>query len=284
MDNAAKDFAHKILLQLDKIVHLLSISPPRESNATSDGQQGETGEEFIQTVRHPGLTVPSPRNRANPKTAGDYKWPRWRIVEGIGITAAVIVAVANSCQWRDANRNFRVDQRPWIKVELIPSEPEGHQTDVTVATGSLLVIPIRVKNIGKTPANEVTGTFAIQIAGKDDDLFLPPDMNDPPYVAHPTHLIGFTHIETGTIFPDQAHDWPISKVGNTKVGKSEPVALTQSEVDLLAHGAALIYIGGTIAYFDEFGLKHWTRYCTTVPDSHNGQASCPKYNRADNAY
>jgi hypothetical protein len=109
-------------------------------------------------------------------------------------------------------------------------------------------------------------------------------MNNPPYVAHPTHKVGLTHVETGTIFPDQFHDWPIYKVDNTTIGSSKPIALNQSEFDRLTRGTALIYIAGTVNYFDEFGLKHWVRFCTSLPTAIDSQAVCPKYNKADSNY
>src|SRR5207253_7074434 len=97
-------------------------------------------------------------------------------LEIVAIPFAIGYAFVTYFQWRDANRNFRIDQRPWIKVELIPSESTGQQVTITTTVGSFLTIPVRIKNIGKTPAESITGTFAIQIAGKEADLVLPPDM------------------------------------------------------------------------------------------------------------
>jgi hypothetical protein len=197
--------------------------------------------------------------------------------------AGIGYAIVTYYLWSDANRNFRVEQRPWLKIELAPDTESNNKVTTTMTVGHNLVIPIRLKNIGKTIAEDVRSAFAIQIASPADKLFLPPDMTDPPHVDKPTHWAGITTADSGAIFPEQFHDLPISKVGGYP-DKWGPIPLTQPELDSITRGEALLYIAGTTTYTDAFGHKHWTRFCTTMPNTHNAQLACPQYNRADSDY
>ena len=289
MSNKERLDAHEIRIQrLEKLSHNLtgtprqddrsSISPEQAANHERDSTRGEKS--FTAHIE------PTPQKQSETDKPWYKTFQGWKLrLEILAIAAGIWYAWVTYNQWHDSNRNFRIDQRPWIKVELVPSDPGGsQQVSVSATVGNLLTIPVRVKNIGKTPAESITATFALQIAGKDDALFLPPDMNNPPHVEHPTHKIGLTHVNTGTIFPDQFHDWPISKVDNSKIGDSQPVPVTQAEVDLLRQGSAIVYIEGTVSYWDEFGTKHWTRSCTAIPKTNITQLACVDYNRADNNY
>jgi hypothetical protein len=290
------DHLNKRLTTLEeKVRHLERLDAPRQENPHSVDPQNTTAGNRETAPRKTALpndlsddsTNKTDKRRGNsdPWWIRISVWKPWKRFLTVAVGAAgVAYAIVTYHQWNDANRNFRVDQRPWVKVELVPSKSSEQQATVTATAGSPMTVPVRVKNIGKTPANSLIGTFAIQIAGPQDELFLPADMNNPPHVEHPKHKVGLTHIETGTIFPDQFHDWPISKVDNTSIGPSQPTTVTQEEVDRVNNGAARVYIEGTITYWDEFGRKHWTRYCTSLPGSIDNQPACPKYNRADSDY
>jgi hypothetical protein len=182
-------------------------------------------------------------------------------------------------------REMRQDQRPWITIELTPdSESSGQKVSTTVTVGKSLVIPVRLRNIGKTPAQDTGSAFAIQIRGPSDRLFLPLDMTHPPHVNNPKEFVGINKVTSGTIFPEQFHDLPILDIGVVAAGQSRSIVINQDEIDRLTSGSALIYVVGTATYSDEFGLHHWTRFCTTLPKTENAKLECVKYNRADSNY
>ena len=171
-----------------------------------------------------------------------------------------------------------------MKIELVPDAESGNPKAIAaVVVGQTLTIQVRLKNIGRTPAEDVRSAFAIQIAGPNDELFLPPDMTNPPHKENPKHWFGVTTAESGAIFPDQFHDLPIPKVGGCP-NNCGPIVINQDELNQLRSGTALIYLEGTSTYTDGFGKHHWTRFCTAIPSLHNGQASCVHYNRADSNY
>jgi hypothetical protein len=278
----------------ERVGHLERLNAPRQKDPHPIGPSDNPEQHGEAAPGETALPNRSANNRTNstqerqddgrPWWIRMWVWRPWkRILTVVVGIAGIAYAVTTYRQWNDANRNFRIDQRPWIRIELAPSESTGQQVNVTTTVGSPLIIPVRIKNVGKTPAENITGTFAIQIAGKSDELFLPPDMNNPPHVEHPTHRVGLTHVDTGSIFPDQFHDWPIAKVDDSRIGASGPVPITQGDLDRLRNGD-LIYIEGTVTYWDEFGNKHWTRYCNSIPKTFDSQLACVKYNRADSEY
>ena len=289
------DHLNKRITKLEEKVRHLEARAPRqydpESASAHDYTQGH-GEPTPRQASRANEGTNNSTNKADPGKHDSrpwqiriWVWKPWKrglsIVVGV---AAIGYAIVTYYQWHEANRNFRIDQRPWLKIELAPdSESSNTKVSTTMTVGSNLVIPVRLKNIGKTIATDVRSSFAIQIAGPADKLFLPPDMTNPPRLDRPTHWAGITSAESGAIFPDQFHDLPISEVGGCP-NNCGPIHLSQSEFDLIVGGNALIYIAGTTTYTDAFGLKHWTRFCSTIPNTHNAQLVCPQYNRADNNY
>ncbi len=97
--------------------------------------------------------------------------------------AAFIAAAFYACisyrQWSDSNRNFRIDQRPWLIIEttLIEStDPKNANGTVTKTfeSGQPVTIPVRIRNAGKLPAFGIEGGVLIQIADREGkSLILP---------------------------------------------------------------------------------------------------------------
>jgi hypothetical protein len=127
MDKAVKDFAQKILSELNKILHRL--------------------DQLVKTHEH------------NKSSAGDEcrysppaRWKRW--LEAGALGAAILYSIVTAIQWSDFRHNFKIDERAWIGIKTIDlSEPSA---------GEALRCEIKMVNSGKTFALDITGPGFLQ--------------------------------------------------------------------------------------------------------------------------
>jgi hypothetical protein len=180
-------------------------------------------------------------------------------VEGVGIFAAVVVAITNSCQWRDANRNFRLDQRAWVHTYIDSKAPELR---VPVAVGVPIVIPVVLTNSGKTPAFGVHGSVIVSLLRAGD---VPEFIYSP---GHPRMNIGVESMYPGT------NSDPIPAT-ILESGRSEPsqVLISESQREGIALGTLDLFVHGTIEYRDIFNTRHWVTFCYQPSLGGNGTRS-----------
>jgi hypothetical protein len=74
-----------------------------------------------------------------------------------------------------AERQIRIAQRPWLKVVFLGDDPEHAKeayNETKVVVGGALKIPLRIVNIGKTPAFHVIGNFVVELVptGKEPNI------------------------------------------------------------------------------------------------------------------
>jgi hypothetical protein len=208
MDNVAKAFAQKIVSELEKIAHLLSVGPPRENDGQRDAPTDQSDPTPPETPRKIPVIPPAPPGQSKTDNPGSEAAPWWRGAQIVGIFAAIAVAWINGCQWRDANRNFTLDERPWVRIDVFQNladpQPAGK---FTFNVGQPLNLGIYLRNSGKTPAINVTSYLIAQIAGIDDVMAFPnnpngtPPLNGRPVVGEEKRL--GKRLFTGIIFPDQ---------------------------------------------------------------------------------
>jgi hypothetical protein len=242
MDNAARAFAQKIISELEKITHQLSIGPPREERERPINPSNQSNPEAPETPWHVPVISPRPKAKAKANNTDANSFPRWRIVELLGVFGVLVAAGANACLWRDANRNFRADQRPWIRIEFAPnkppsdSDPGNSYTVSRVETGKLISVDVRIRNSGKTPAVAIEGHFFIQLASLDGMMGFE-EGSDVSGITHTNgpgteETTGASRITTGIIFPDQFTPTTVVRSGYVN-GKLEQIPLTPSEMTSL---------------------------------------------------
>jgi hypothetical protein len=186
-------------------------------------------------------------------------------MEKIGILFAMGYAVVNFLQWHDANRNFRIDQRCWEKIEVIRNA--GSKIAIDWAAGKQITVPLRISNSGKTVALQNNLTVFVEVLSPSES----------PNLRHvgQQHAIGF-HSFTGAFFPNEVQDFQVPRL-NPDDGTSE--LTTDAEA---ADQTKYIAVYGIVEYDDVFGKHHWTKFCHPINlSSPYNAADCVNYNDVD---
>jgi hypothetical protein len=218
-------------------------------------------------------------SRENKKEPAEW----WRSPEVWTAVGTIVLAVFGIpsfvflyLQLRESHEALKVDQRAWIKVETagpksLHAATGFYDTDLTIAVGQPLTVPMRISNIGKTPAENVEVALFVGII----------DAASEPPLERVDENVTHASITTGNIFPWDGiqHDIP-----RRSSGDSPPEPVTGEELDALRSGKAYIAIYGIATYEDVFGTHRWTRFCGWEPLAKgNFQAKqCVEYNTVDN--
>src|SRR5579872_5423243 len=122
MDKQLEALVHKIIDQLRKINHVLSVllRQPRQQDVpsisnTSDADRESDGLIYgTSGLRNSG---PSPTKPNNTQKKWYQSLKGWeRVLQTTGIIFAIGYAVITFLQWRDLRHNFQVDERAWLDV------------------------------------------------------------------------------------------------------------------------------------------------------------------------
>ncbi len=165
---------------------------------------------------------------------------------------------------------MRQDQRPMLK----PGMGFAHERP---AVGETINGSVTIQNVGKTPATQMKGFWYISIVQNGEKLRFRYPMNS---------SLGVT---MGAIFPN---DPPTSyNVYWTKIDPSNTTSypterkLTPEEFDSLLRGGTFFIIYGRVTYNDEFGVSHWTHFCSwthfTQGQKTIAAQDCAAYNAID---
>jgi hypothetical protein len=155
---------------------------------------------------------------------------------------------------RAAQNSLHIDQRAWVGVSDI--------TKPDFAVDKPFVTKVLVKNTGKTPAKDVTVTFAIR----------PGDPNNPDPSKLPAQPAG-SH---GVLLPNIETEMPLDATHSAAGGK-----LSQSVFDQINSGQITMLVYGTIEYEDVFGYRHWVKSCAYFNLRSKTFAQCKTYNDID---
>jgi hypothetical protein len=235
-----------------KLNHLETmIGAPRQEHA-APVEEHDSLNQKEKTAATLALAEKTPSNTAKPKKTSDQtvpgrspiwrvivrmgKWPHWvKIAEMAGIAAAIFYAAVSYNQWKDLRRNYKADQRAWVRYD--PSWPE-------INSSSPANLPGTLTNIGKSAilSLEAEGVYEV-VDAKDSPSF---NMNKP-----------HSRVRTVLAFPSEKTDFSIALIDQTTQA-ARP--LTNDEVERLHSGSAYIAVFGWIIYTDEFGM-HWYRFC-----------------------
>jgi len=262
------------LNKLEKTVRQLEplVSQPGQGRQTGVSEKEDSSHEGQEAPRKATVIFESPQNASSPKKTSKHPTPRWkrriekvmglnwwRILEGLGIVAAIAYAILTYLQWSDLRHNFMVDERSWVKLQ-----PAWAQFDPTHGTG----LNVSLVNAGKST---ITGLYAegvFEIVNSSDS---------PSFSLHKRHS---THSEV-LLFPGDTSVFPIQLFDQST---KQPRTLTPDELKAMSEGNMYGAVFGWIVYFDQFG-KHWYRFCAwngavgVPPNSRAKSGDCVAWNR-----
>lgn len=179
-------------------------------------------------------------------------------------------------------RQMRLDQRPWLYI--------SNAIQLVFEVGKPVGAAIQIKNVGKTPAEQVYAVFVLEKVKNGVH---------PNFIKHPAHgvetLVWFrdmtrprSYLYTGAIFAnDPSHQVQVDWLRAKAQGGTETINFsTQDYDDTAVSGSYYFALHGVAVYRDVFNIEHWTQVCGWgVPSggrSHNYTAAdCGNYNQVD---
>jgi hypothetical protein len=161
-----------------------------------------------------------------------------------------------------ARQSLRLDQRAWVSVAIPASFPFN---------GRSIPATIQMTSTGKTPATGVQGDVVATILVKGEKL------------AFEDYSVGHPHnrLHAVAIFPNAPIPATllVAKYGPASEQYVIPDGSLRKDI---ANGNRFIVFYGEITYSDVFGVKHWTRFCTTtVTAVLDNLKDCISYNNVD---
>jgi hypothetical protein len=259
LDNSPKAIARR-LAKLDEEFRAFLRDAPWKHDSQPPHPEDKPQQEHDGGPRKVEIVPPSPKDasHANHTDTKTKSFPWWRITEGVGILAAVVVAGVNVFQWRDAQKNFKADERAWIGFRIA--------NIVRVEPRQVMEFEVVVTNTGRTPGHIDKGTTTMAMRTKSEDIY---QFGSSPLDYDTSLLTG--EISQIMLFPQ----------GETRMPAISPHPLTDSEAAALDTGNARLRLSGTIHYTDIFGGHHTTDYCFVwVPPAAKFNA-CKNHNDAD---
>jgi len=160
---------------------------------------------------------------------------------GIAAGGALVYALIVYNQWRDANHNFMVDERPWLQIPV---------RRLTLKAGSPIEAIGEFNNSGKTPAIQVQADYSLKTSPTLIDIAT--------YINSPSRPAPSMTTRYYSIFPNSP---PFKLAVRTEQSAS------QHFVDIVNAKNEFIYFFGKITYSDYFGGTHFTTFCSVwMPD------------------
>jgi hypothetical protein len=269
MDNVAKNFAQKIIAELEKIYHVL-LNAPRQPEVAPSSPENTPEQEHDPTQRKVALSSnhnPPPRDTHQAKNPWYKTFKGWRtLLEMIAIPFAIGYAVVTWLQWRDLRRNFKIDQRAWLFV--------AENARPSLAVNIALPASINITNTGKTPGRHILADIYIEIVQNGSAPHL--DSLRFGYIGH-----------TGLLLPNSPITVPARRErhkinGGPHDALDDP--LTQGELESLMRGDSWIAMHGIVRYRDIFQIEHWTKFCfwnNPLRAGDYSSGSCTAYNAVD---
>jgi hypothetical protein len=187
----------------------------------------------------------------------------------------VILAVAAIYQFIITNSQLRVmrnDERAWLKFDLQPDKTDSSEVTMKLTAGQPIFFPIRVTNIGKTPARNINMKIFIEVVPATQE----PSLNR---VDDLSHHYPAGELIAGIVYPTTDFKQLVMRPGDS-LGSAE--LATPEEVTSVLSGKSYLAAYGIIAYDDVFEIRHWTKFCTW--NGTNGAFAaqqCTEYNNVD---
>ncbi|MGA3071198.1 MAG: hypothetical protein ABSD43_13375 [Terracidiphilus sp.] len=176
-----------------------------------------------------------------------------------------------------AEAQLRIDDRPWLKVEVTNDNPLG--------AGKPVVAGVRITNIGKTPATQVMIVTKVAVipVNKEPDL---PDHMLAPKMEMYNPPVGTTGKSAGAgnvtimavIYPTDHEDIVARRLADAAEYPAFPLSI-QEATDINAK-KDWVMVFGEVWYTDILGQIHWTRFCADATTNANSE-NCFKYSALD---
>ena len=236
------DHINKRITKLEeKVSHLERLNTPGQHSPEAISAQQNTKQNSESAPRQPALAHSGTSDRSDkPDDKRTNRRPWWRrmwvwkpwkrslaVVVGI---AGIGYAIITYHLWKDANANFRADQRAWIYVSKTTMLQEPTEQDKTVKISTSVI------DGGKTPA------FAV---GLKHGVFL--FDHDPPMADWSKVILE----PQGVLFPGQSNG---SFVFSEKFAGASDVAIYKAKT-------GRIYLRTCLLYTDVFNEPHFTESC-----------------------
>jgi hypothetical protein len=202
------------------------------------------------------------------KEKESIKW--WRSPEVWTAIGTIMLAVFGipSCvflyfQLKESHEALIIDQRAWLSVTFPANYP---------LAGTSIPVETQITNSGKTPARVVAGDVVATVLEKGEE----PTIGDFT-VSHPHNRLYPTVVFPGAPIPITL---AVVRYGPKAAETIVPDDALRQDI---ANGKRFIIFYGRIAYYDVFGIQHWTQFCTgsgiAIQDN---LKKCIGYNDVDN--
>lgn len=255
MDNSPKGLRHSITA-LEAEFHKFLRDAPWQNIKQAPGPQTQSQEKSRSGPGEVVVISPPPQDTGSTTDTKKKSFPWWRIFEGAGILAAVVVAGVNLFQWRDLRHNFAIDERPWVGIAGVETE------NGTVAGDkfSFESVSLKLTNSGKTPALNI-GKYSVTFQTVRFNS-KPPENN----TANTSAIAG-----SGAMAPNTTIVQPImpSTITDNFILDKNP--------DRTAHISVITYIVGQFSYSDIFpnSREHTTKFCLARYPAATNFRLCP---------
>jgi len=255
-----------------KLNHMTSSGDPKKNDGTTVPKSNNSAQE-----RQDVLAVYMISSKSNPTKLQDSEsgkqpdnpkpwWrfiPGWRIFEGIGIAAGIAYAVVTIIQWNDLRHNFKADERAWVAAVDTLAPPDFPKIEI----GNTAPSAKWLENFGKTPGIQVTHKL-------EERIFCSGFPDNPPYSDHAAPQ------GKKAYGPSAGPLWPSQKIQITYAALDHPI--TEQEWDRLKSGDCLLFLYGTVNYYDIFGESHYQHFCNLwYPVTPHNFVACMSYNDSD---
>jgi hypothetical protein len=251
MDNKTQEFWNRLIQELEHLNRSLrdflkALRHPGKHSEEPELPRENTEGKDDATLGEALLSLDAPLQVRQTRKIWYKTFDGWKSrIEIAAFAFGMGYAVVTFFQWRDSNRNFRTDQRAWVKLQIFPDAT----IPIDFTAGNVITVPVRISNVGKTVA-------------LNNKLFLFVDVlspNQSPNLTHAgqDHAFGF-HSHTGAFFPNAFNDLRIPRI-NPADGKEVPTTIEEAK-DL----AKYVAVYGTVEYDDIFGVHHWTNFCEPI--------------------
>lgn len=199
----------------------------------------------------------------------------------------MIYTAAAIWQSYTAHKQLRIEQRPWVEVTTKVDVP------FTILINSPLSIPLRLINLGKTPAESLSTSIAVRLVSSGDEPFIPsfqfiaPGFPiTPPGPTGKSFIYPVMNFYDAMLYPQAPDDFKAirMRVVQGHDDQVEPELFTFQEAMALKDKKSYVVVFGTVFYRDVWDTIHRTQFCSAqfTDGTPAGSHKCADYNGVDN--